>query len=171
MRNNRLRKQPLSADSVAETEAIAFSPWWGMIALSDKIAPNLSWLLSFLNSKLSYDPFCDSCVAPSGKFHVPKLYQHHICMDKEMQPLSLSFGMKPCKIRGCFMPQLHGEQALPSLAYCPGKWGWTLQWDSFGSAYVFSVWWGDGGWASAGGFSLGRVVGAGWAGLPEGGLN
>lgn len=74
--------------------------------------------------------------------------------------------MKMHKIRGCFMPQLRSKQAFPS----PGSMAQACETRPctgilFRSVCVFSVGWGDGGWASAGGFSLGRVVEAVWAGL------
>lgn len=67
------------------------------------------------------------------------------------------------------MPQLRGKQTLPSAgctaqARAAGPCAGIL----FGSVCVFSVGWGDGGWGSAGGFSLGRVVEALWAGLQRG---
>ena len=77
--------------------------------------------------------------------------------------------MKLHKIRGCFTPQLRGKQVLPlpestAQAREAGPCTGIL----FGSVCVFSVGWGDGGWASARGFSLGRVVETVWAGLQRG---
>lgn len=79
-------------------------------------ALNLSWLLSFFNFKLSYKPcfvtvvlpwaesfMCHSCISTTSVWIWMEKCNYGACL--------LEWN---CKIRGCFMPQLRGKQALPS---------------------------------------------------------